>query len=263
VNASTTLAASTRRGRRATNVSSRVIKQLNRGRLETTNLTEVLAIDFAELLATTAPGLTRAAFVAMRLAAEEGVAHRMALAGQYLHDHFGPSAYLRFARHGSDTVRGWAAFILAATPHFTLGERLHLIRPLANDHNPGVREWAWLSLRPLIAADPVWAISLLEPWAVSTSPFLRRFTAEATRPRGALCNHIELLKRKPSLGLPVLEPLRADPHRYVQDSVGFWLHDAAKTQPEWVRELCARWMKESPLPATQRICRRAQRSLAS
>jgi 3-methyladenine DNA glycosylase AlkC len=242
-------------------IPPRVLRRLNRGELEAVTLAEALAIDFAKLMSVVAPDVARTSVMAMRLAAEEGITRRMALAGHHLHEHFGPAGFPRFARHRSDTVRGWGAFLLAATPHLTLGERLQLIRILANDRNAGVREWAWLSLRPLIAADLAHAIDLLEPWTISDSPFLRRFAVEATRPRGVWCAHIEALKREPELGRPLLEPLRADAHRYVQDSVSNWLNDAAKAQPAWVRELCKRWLAESPAPATARICRRAQRSL--
>jgi 3-methyladenine DNA glycosylase AlkC len=55
--------------------------------------------------------------------------------------------------------------------------------------------------------------------------------------------------------------LKADPSRYVQNSVANWLNDAAKTQPDWVRELSARWCAESPVEATRYIARRAMRSL--
>lgn len=256
-------AESPRRGaRRKADISPSVLKQLNRGQLEAANLAETLAIDFAKLLAAIVPGVPRASLAAMRAASGTGVTRRMALAGQHLHTHFGPAGYIRLARHRSDTVRGWAAFLLAATPHLTLGERLRHLRYLANDHNAGVREWAWLSLRPLIATDLTHAIDLLEPWTVSDSPFVRRFASEATRPRGVWCAHLEPLKREPALGLPIIEPLRSDPHRYVQDSVANWLSDAAKSQPRWVRKMCARWRDESPTPATERICRQAQRHMA-
>jgi 3-methyladenine DNA glycosylase AlkC len=247
--------------RRRSEISDRVLEQLNRGHIESRTLVEVLAIDFAELLVTAVPDLPAAALARMRLAGETGVTQRMATAGALLLEHLGPASYLRLARHRSDTVRGWAAYLLATAPGFSLGERLRLIRTLANDHNAGVREWAWLAMRGLIAADIAHTIGLLEPWTVSTSPFLRRFASEATRPRGVWCAHIEILKRDPELGLPVIEPLRADPHKYVQDSVANWLNDAGKSQPAWVRQLCARWQRESPGPATARICRRAQRHL--
>ena len=247
--------------RRRSEIPGRLLEQLNRGQLEATTLDEVLAIDFARLLVEVAPDVPKPALVVLRTTTAAGVTERMALAGRVLLEHCGPAAYLRFARHRSDTVRGWAAYLLAATQDFTLAERLQLVRVLANDRNASVREWAWLALRPLLALDIEHSIRVLEPWTISTSPFLRRFAVEATRPRGQWCTHIDALKLRPELGLPILEPLRADPHQYVQNSVASWLQDTAKSQPEWVRELCGRWSCESLSPATDRICRRALRSL--
>src|SRR4030095_13387429 len=163
--------------------------------LETRTLAESLAVDFAALMRSAFPQLARSATTTMRAGATDGITQRMATAGRLLYQHFGAAGYLRLARHRSDTVRGWAAYLLAASPDFSLGERLQLTRPLANDHNSGVREWAWLALRPQIAANVDLAIDLLEPWTVSTSPFLRRFAAEATRPRGVLSGHLETLVR--------------------------------------------------------------------
>lgn len=237
-----------------------ILAQLNHGTIESRTLVEGLAIDFAALMRAVVPGLPKPISAQMHAARGIGVTQRMALAGRLLLDLLGPPGFVMLSRHRSDTARGWAAYLLAASPDFSLGEQLQSVRVLANDHHMGVRECAWLALRPRIAAEIEVAIELLEPWTISASPFQRRFASEATRPRGVWCRKIDALVEHPHLGLTVLEPLRADAHKYVQDSVANWLNDAAKSKPEWVRRTCARWLRESPGAATERICRRAMRS---
>jgi len=76
------------------------------------------------------------------------------------------------------------------------------------------------------------------------------------------CAQFEAFKAEPWRALPLLEPLRADPSRYVQNSVANWLNDASKTQAQWVAQLCKRWAAESAAPQTTYIVRRALRTLA-
>ena len=170
---------------------------------------------------------------------------------------------MRLQDHPSDTVRGWGCFLVGARDDLDVAARLALIRPLADDPHFGVREWAWMAVRPHLVAELDASVALLAGWTGDVSERVRRFASEALRPRGVWAGHIAALKRQPEKGLPILEPLRADPAVYVQDSVANWLNDAAKDQPDWVREVCGRWQAERPEDSnTQRIVRRALRSLS-
>lgn len=185
----------------------------------------------------------------------------MAATGKLLLEHLGAAGVEELADHPSDTVRGWVAYLLAAIPDRSLAEKLNSIRSLADDHHFGVREWAWLAVRPDVAALIDEAIPLLIPWVSDDSPNIRRFAIEVTRPRGVWCAHISKLKQQPELGLSLLEPVRADDSRYVRDSASNWLNDAAKSQPEWVKMVCEQWQLESNAPETKKLCTRALRSL--
>ncbi|WP_088256553.1 DNA alkylation repair protein [Fimbriiglobus ruber] len=238
-----------------------VLAKLNGGELESATLAEGLAIDFAALLAATVPDVPADAVRLVREAATQGVTRRMELVGGLLLAHLGVDGVARVATHSSDTARGWACYLIGLAPKLKLKDRLALIRPLADDPHFGVREWAWLPMRSHIAANVGHAIKALTPWVADTSPNVRRFAVEVTRPRGVWTNHIAQLKQNPALGLPLLEPLKADLEAYVQTSVANWLNDAAKSEPEWVTALCKRWRDEKNHPATERICRRALRSV--
>jgi 3-methyladenine DNA glycosylase AlkC len=238
-----------------------VLEQLNTGAIETGTLAEGLAIDFRQLMEHVAPELPADAWQIVANVAEQGITRRMSTVGAVLLAEFGIDDLARFADHPADTVRGWACYMIGLAPKLKLKARLELLRPLADDSHFGVREWAWLALRPELAKNVSHAVASLTPWTAETSANLRRFACEATRPRGVWASHIEQLKQNPALGLAILEPLRADDSEYVQDSVANWLNDAGKSNATWVRELVARWRHESECEATERICKRATRNL--
>lgn len=244
-----------------TNIDPARLALLNAGVAEASVLTECLAVDHAALMRAALPALGEEAASLMQQAAGDGISARMVRAGQLVHDRLGRGAIQRLGGHASDTVRGWACFAIGAEQTLSLIERLALIRPLADDSHFGVREWAWMAVRPHLVDDLDNAIAALVPWTVEPSERLRRFACEIIRPRGVWCRHIAALKAQPERALPVLDTLHADPSRYVQDSLGNWLNDAAKDRPDWVQDLCARWSAANASPATTYICRRALRSI--
>lgn len=247
--------------RRMVDIDPQRLALLNAGLVEASTLTECLAVDFETLMRAAVPEVGDDAFAAIGAAVGSGISKRMVLAAELIRDRLGDGAVPWLRQHRSDTVRGWACFMVGANPALTLEDRLAAIRPFADDPHFGVREWSWIAVRPQLAQDIATAITLLAGWTGSPSDRLRRFASEATRPRGVWCSHIASLKRNPEMALAILEPLNADPSRYVQDSVGNWLNDAAKDRPDWVRDLCARWQREHDSVATARICKRALRSL--
>ncbi len=158
-------------------------------------------------------------------------------------------------------VRAWAAFMVAADASLSLAERLAEARRFAADRSVAVRECAWDSFRPYLAADLDQAFALLRPWVDDADENVRRCAVEATRPRGVWTAHIEELKRDPEPGLVLLEPVRSVPSRYVARAVANWLNDASKTRPDWTSAVCERWLAESPTSDTAWIVEHALRTL--
>ena len=252
--------------RRRADIPPEVLERLHLGQESTITLVEVLAIDQRRLVqarATTWGAVAEPLLVAAEASAGQGFMDRYRAMGLTLALETGGRGrvFQRLAEDLADTVRSWAAFAAGFAAGEDLAERLALIRPFAADPHMGVRECAWMALRPHLAADLKSAWKLLKPWVEDADPNIRRCAIEATRPRGVWCAHIESLKADPRPGLKLLKNVRADPAKYVQNSCANWLNDAAKSQPLWVQDLCAAWLADSPGKATAYICKRALRSL--
>jgi 3-methyladenine DNA glycosylase AlkC len=237
-----------------------VLLQLNQGILPTATLSEVLAVDFADLMRNVLPTISTVAITQMQQAATLGVTKRMELAATILAEQLDPKKLKALSAHPSDTVRGWAAYCIMIES-LSLEGMLDRVRPFANDEHFGVREWAWLAVRPAIAQDIERSIALLLPWAADSSANIRRFAIEVTRPRGVWSKHISALKASPNLGEPLLDRVMEDPSRYVQDSCANWLNDASKSNSDWVVSYCEQWRQTSESESTAYITRRAMRSI--
>ena len=235
-------------------IPPRIRAALNRGEIESVTLVEGLAIDIVKLARHVVPDLVPAA----RALKGKGVMDRWRGMGEAL---IGHPELKRLAKHPSDTVRGWACYAQVSAPRIALSTRLRRARPYATDDHMGVREVAWAAARPFMAADLDRTFELLAPWVATANANQRRFAIEGTRPRGVWCAHIPELKEDPAPALVLLEPVRSDPSRYVQNATANWLNDASKSRPAWVEEICARWLDESSTNETAYIVRRALRTL--
>jgi 3-methyladenine DNA glycosylase AlkC len=247
-----------------------VLAALNAGHVATVNLVEFLAIDMAQL----------ARNLALHIGLDpshERLVDTLSMLGAFKpmrrHDHVARALYdmalpradrdavaHALATHPSDMARCWAAHWLVCSDQ-SLGEKLVSVRRFATDDHFGVREMAWSAVRNDVIASLDEALELLVPWIADDDANIRRFASELTRPRGVWCAQIDALKAEPWRALALLEPLKADPSRYVQNSVANWLNDASKSQPAWVQQVCAQWERESTAPATRYITRRALRTL--
>ncbi len=236
-------------------ISLDIVNQLNKGEKEATNLMEFLAVDLTLLLANTIPE-----FNFPKLPKPLGITKKFKLVAISLHTQFGFKIFDTLSIHKSDSIRALACYILGEQK-LSFPEKLNLIKPLADDPNSGVREWAWMVLRADFTQELGKSIKLLSRWTEESSDYIRRFASELSRPRGVWCSHIKELRKEPWLGLDIIEPLRSDKAKYVQLSVGNWLNDAGKDHPDWVKDLCRDWSNQSTTPYTEKICKRAMRNL--
>lgn len=251
-------------------IPAEILGQLNRGEIESANLVEFLGVNRRELIENILTLHNRTSYlqpILSRVDALQKVTANtiyLAIASGLVEqvERNNDSELLPIlSSHPSDIVRCFATYLVGHNAALSNKEKLEQIRPFAADRHFNVRECAWCDIRKGIALNLSESIALLTAWATDENENIRRFASEATRPRGVWCEHIIALKQNPALGLPILEPLKSDSSKYVRDSVGNWLNDASKTQPEFVRELCNRWAKESDTKETKYIIKKALRTI--
>jgi 3-methyladenine DNA glycosylase AlkC len=260
-----------RKGARSTkDIPKDILEQLNNGQIETANLVEWLAVDQKLLLENLLVQNDRKTYLKPILADIDGLKKQTVTT---VNEAIGTALFTQseankddkfleiISNHASDSIRCWATYTVGKNSQLSVSEMLKKIEPFAADKHFGVREIAWMAVRNTISKNLIKSIKILAEWTMNKDENIRRFASEATRPRGVWCEHIDELKQNPSLGLPILSPLITDNAKYVQDSVGNWLNDASKTQPDFVREICRSWEKESNTKETKYIVKKALRTL--
>ncbi len=257
--------------RKAQDIPENVLTLLNRGEIPTVNLTEWLAVDQIKLIKSTFHkiGLKDSIDTIIKVIEQQKKPSTMSsikLIGQHLYEFCSQSKTVMsttgfLSNHQSDTIRCYAPYLIALNNDLSISKKLDQSRKLIADKHFGVREVVWMALRPEIEKNLNESIEILYEWTNDNDENIRRFTTEATRPRGVWCKHIEELKESPEQLLPILEKLKSDKSKYVQDSVGNWLNDASKSRPEFVISLCEKWKQELPTAETKKIIKRALRTI--
>ncbi|WP_046744780.1 DNA alkylation repair protein [Kordia zhangzhouensis] len=258
--------------RKAQDIPTNVLELLNLGKIETVNLTEWLAINHFQLIENNFSRLsipkkiTQTVLESIQEQKKPSTMNTIKVVGESLYTQLGDNDLIsaifeNLKKHLSDTIRCYAPYLISLNRNINIEEKLELVKPLVADTHFGVREVVWMALRPEIEKNLTEAITILTKWSKSEDENIRRFTTESTRPRGVWCKHIDKLKEHPEMVLPILENLKSDSSKYVQDSVGNWLNDASKSQPSFVINLCKKWEKESPTKETEKIIKRAKRTI--
>ncbi len=252
-------------------IPTEVLDLLNKGEIETANLTEWLAINHVTLIETTFPSLGLSSLIEVIKKAIDLEHKKTAMVltkriGSLVFKYGVDTNSLdliiqKLSNHKSDAIRCYAPYLIGLNNDLSIGEKLEEAQQLIADSHFGVRELVWMALRPPLVQDLPKSIEILADWTSSKDENIRRFTTEVTRPRGVWCKHVEELKNKPELAIEILEKLKSDESRYVQNSVANWLNDASKTQPDFVLELCRKWELDSSTKETKYIVKRALRSI--
>lgn len=256
--------------RSAKDIPSSILEQLNKGEIETANLVEWLSVNQIILLENLLKELNRIEYLEPILMDIQNLKKQTVNA---VNEVIGAGIFKlsvlnndikilsNISKHKSDLVRCWSAYTIGKNAKYTIEEMLEQIQFLAADKHFGVREISWLAVRPHIAKNLDRSLEILLKWTLNENENIRRFATEAIRPRGVWCEHIEELKQKPELALKILDSLKSDPSKYVQDSVGNWLNDASKSKPDFVKDLCKKWQIESAAKETAYIIKKGLRTI--
>ena len=236
--------------RRTSDVTPEVRHDLEHGSISTATHVEHMAIDQAPPWIAVFPDLPQPA----DRFADKGFISKLREGGRLLYESLGAAAW-DMGSADPDTVLAWRAFAITAAANH-LDEQLSAIVPFAEHPHFAVREWAWLAVRPAIAAHPVDAIIQLTAHTKTASAYWRRFTCEATRPRSVWGVHIPELKRRPEAAESLLGPRLTDDSPYVLASATNWLNDVSRTHLAWVTMMCRTYGG----PQSTRLLARATRS---
>lgn len=244
-----------------------VIEYLNKGWVETKNLMEWLATDQLVLLKDVLKDLEKGEWypdfeIAVNAQKKPTANSNTKVIGQTFSMLTSDKAiYNRLKAHTSDLVRCWSCWAESLL-YDSVPDLLEIMKAYAADTHFGVREVVIFATKERMIEDLDTSIAILSTWTQDTDENIRRYAAEALRPVGVWTKKVTAFQEDPEKGISLIEPLKSDTSKYVRDSVGNWLNDASKSQPEWVKSVCKRWETTSSTKETAYIIKKGLRTLA-
>ncbi len=252
--------------RKATDINPEVLELLEKGMIETVNLTEWLAVNQLKVLKTVLDELS----LENHFPEFEDVVNSQKKPTSNSNTKVIGTEFAKFIKtdsilkhtkiHTYDIVRCWACWAESINAANT-EELLQRMKSYVADEHFGTRELVIFASKERLAADLVNSINLLQKWCSSEDENVRRYVAEVLRPNGVWTKKVDAFHQNPELGLPLISPLKSDSSKYVQNSVANWLNDASKSNPDWVRKICDKWLGESNTKETAYIIKRAMRTI--
>ena len=118
---------------------------------------------------------------------------------------------------------------------------------------------AEFAIRHFLRRDMARTLEAMRGWARDDNEHVRRLASEGARPRLPWSFQLREIVADPSLTMPILETLKADPSLYVRKSVANHLNDISKDHPDWLVERLAQWPRGDA--RTEWIIRHALRTL--
>ncbi|MEZ4725001.1 MAG: DNA alkylation repair protein [Candidatus Kapaibacterium sp.] len=117
------------------------------------------------------------------------------------------------------------------------------------------------AIRPYIVAHPEKAISVMHEWSKNENFHIRRLSCEGLRPRLPWAKKLDMFIENPNKIIPILENLKDDKVKYVQNSVANCINDILKDNLEIGLALIESWSKGQIGKERQWIIKHATRKL--
>lgn len=116
------------------------------------------------------------------------------------------------------------------------------------------------AIRPYLVKFTHETLQIMSDWSVDSNKHIRRLACEGLRPRLPWAKKMDMFINDPSPILPILEKLKDDPSKYVQNSVANCINDIIKDNIHIAKTLIENWIGDAT-PERYWIIRHSLRNL--